>query len=136
MTVLKQGIDISEKFGAVFRLGALYNTLGYCYSEIVMPDQAWNYNQRAVEAVRAQMDQDTAGFRVYAEMHAQASVNLMENLFDQGKLEDACELMHTLKSISGTSDYDIARHVWESRMNYLAAQILLSKNDTDYLVVA
>ncbi|UCF85457.1 MAG: hypothetical protein JSV50_07430 [Desulfobacteraceae bacterium] len=131
MAAMKQGINISEKFGAVFRLGALYNTLGYCYSKIVLPDHAWNYNLRAVEVVRSQMDQDAAGIRLYSEMHAQATVNLMENLFDQGKLDEAWELMQSFKSESSTKDYDIARHVWASRMNYLAAQVLISRNDID-----
>jgi tetratricopeptide (TPR) repeat protein len=56
-------------------------------------------------------------------------VNLMENLFDKGKIDDAWDRMESLKEESKSDDYDMVRYVWESRMNYLAAQILLQRNE-------
>jgi len=69
------------------------------------------------------------GRRGYAEIVAQANVNLMENLFDQGKQDTAWDQMKSLKEEAKSEDFDLFRHQWESRMNYLAAQILLHRND-------
>jgi tetratricopeptide (TPR) repeat protein len=60
---------------------------------------------------------------------AQANVNLMENLFDQGKLEAAWDRMESFKEESRSKDYDLFRYRWETRMNYLAAELLLRNND-------
>jgi Flp pilus assembly protein TadD len=53
----------------------------------------------------------------------------MENLFDEGKIDEAWDRMESLKEESRSDDYDMVRYVWESRMNYLAAQILLQRNE-------
>jgi tetratricopeptide (TPR) repeat protein len=62
-------------------------------------------------------------------MVAQSSVNLLENLFDQGRLEEAWERMQSLKAEARSQEFDWFRHQWEPRMHYLAAQILLSRGD-------
>ena len=66
---------------------------------------------------------------MYAEMAAQGSVNLMESLFDQGRLEEAWDRMQSLKEESKSQEFDMFRHQWESRMHYLSAQILLARGD-------
>ena len=78
---------------------------------------------------RQLMQRHPSGRRHHAEMTAQSSVNLLENLFDQGHIEEAWERMQSLKEESGGQEFDMFRHQWESRMNYLAAQILLARND-------
>jgi len=126
---LKEGVDLSEKFGIPQRLGALHNTLGYCYGEICCPDLALRSNMESRELAERQMSQFPMGRRAYAEVRAQASVNLMENLFDQGKVDEALGLLESLKEESASEVYDMFRHQWESRMNYLEAQILLQRGD-------
>jgi tetratricopeptide (TPR) repeat protein len=69
------------------------------------------------------------GRYIYAEIVSQANVNLMENLFHQGKVDVALDRMNAFKQESRSKDYDLFRQRWESRMNYLAAQILLFRNE-------
>jgi len=131
IAILKDGIDLAEKFGVMVRMGALYNTLGYCYSEIHHPDRAWGFNVKSVEISRGLVGQESMGRRQFLEMAAQGSVNMMENLYDQGDLEKAWSGMELLKEESKNNDFDFFRYRWESRMNYLAAEMLLYRNDFD-----
>jgi tetratricopeptide (TPR) repeat protein len=71
------------------------------------------------------------GRHLYAEIVAQANVNLMENLFDQGKVDAALDRMNSFKQESKSKDYDLFRQQWESRMNYLAAQIHMVRSEFD-----
>ncbi len=129
LTGLKEGVDLSEKFGIPQRLATLHNTLGYCYGEICRPDLAWRSNMESRDLAGRQMTQIPMGRRAYAEVRAQASVNLMENLFDQGKIDEAQSMIESLREESKSELYDMFRHQWESRMNYLLAQILLQSGD-------
>ncbi len=129
IAILRKGMDISEKFGAFFRLASFHNSLGYCYGEIHQHQHAWRQNLRSEEIARRQMKEYPLGRHLYAEFAAQASVNLMENLFDQGKWDAASDRMESLKEESGSKDYDLMRYRWETRMNYLAARILLFRNE-------
>jgi len=129
ITILTDGIDIFEKFGAFFRLASFHNSLGYCYGEIHQHQHAWKLNIRSEEISRRQMEQYPLGRHMYAELAAQASVNLMENLFDQGKLDAAWDRMESFKEESRSKDYDLMRYRWETRMNYLSARILLFRNE-------
>ena len=54
----------------------------------------------------------------------------MENYFDQGNLDEAWNGIQSFRAEAKGEDFKRYRHQWESRMNYLAAQILLSRNDT------
>ncbi|MCK5196174.1 MAG: hypothetical protein KAQ71_20340, partial [Desulfobulbaceae bacterium] len=129
IAVMKDGVDVFERFGAVHRLGSLLNSLGYCYSEIHQYADAWSLNLKGEEVARRLMKEYPLGRHLYAEIAAQANVNLMENLFDQGKVDAAWDRMNSFKEESRSKDYDLFRHRWESRMNYLAAQILLFRNE-------
>jgi class 3 adenylate cyclase/tetratricopeptide (TPR) repeat protein len=129
MKVLKDGIDICEKFGTAIWLGRLFNSLGYCYQEIHHPGLASSLNERSEEVARKLMEQYPMGRETAGEVAAQAKVNLMENLFDQGKSDEAWRLMQSFSEESKRDDYDRSRDQRESRMNYLAAQILLHRND-------
>jgi class 3 adenylate cyclase/tetratricopeptide (TPR) repeat protein len=106
IAIIRNGIDILEKFG-----------------------QAWKYNLRSDEITRGQMEKYPMGIRAYAEMLAQANVNLMENLFDQGKQDAAWDRIKSFEEEAKSEDFVIMRHQWESRMNYLATQILLHRNE-------
>jgi class 3 adenylate cyclase/tetratricopeptide (TPR) repeat protein len=131
IAILKEGIDICEKFGGGLHLGRLYNGLGYCYREIHHSERAWSVNLRSEEIARQQMEQYPTGRSTTGEVVAQASVNLMEDLFDQGNLEQASHRMKSFKEESKSDDYDRARDRWEVRMDYLAAQIFLLRGDFD-----
>ena len=44
METIKKKIELCERFGASYRLGALSNCLGYCYGELYQHEQALGYN--------------------------------------------------------------------------------------------
>jgi Flp pilus assembly protein TadD len=53
----------------------------------------------------------------------------MENLFDQGKQDEAWERMISFEQEAKSDDFAIFRILWETRMEYLAARILLERNE-------
>ena len=61
VVALKHGIDLCEKFGGALHLGRLYNTLGYCYSEIHHPEEAWKWNMKGEGIARKLMEQYPVG---------------------------------------------------------------------------
>ena len=127
--LLKEGIDNCEKLGGEFMLGRLYNALGYCYQEIHDPEQAWALNLQSEKVARELMKKYPMGSEMAGEVVAQASVNLMENLFDQNKIEEAWHRLKSLEQESKSGDYARARDQRGSRMKYLAAQILVSRGE-------
>jgi tetratricopeptide (TPR) repeat protein len=129
MELLKEGIDICEKLGGDLMLGRLYNSMGYCYQEIHAPEKAWNFNLRSEKVSHELMKQYPMGREMAAEVVAQAKVNLMENLFDQGNLEEAWHRLKSFEEESKSGDYVRARDQRGSRMNYLAAQILVCRKE-------
>jgi class 3 adenylate cyclase/tetratricopeptide (TPR) repeat protein len=129
--ILRDGIDICEKLGGDLFLGRLYNSLGYCYQEIHHLERAWSLNLRSEEVARRQMEQYPMGREMAGETVAQANVNLMENFFDQGKLEEAWHRMKSLEGEAKSDDYVRGRDRWEVRKDYLASRILLLRNDID-----
>ncbi|MGD8983090.1 MAG: hypothetical protein PVI53_03650, partial [Desulfobacteraceae bacterium] len=129
MELIKEGIDICEKLGGELMLGRLYNALGYCYQEIHDPERAWDLNLRSEKVARELMKQYPMGREMAGEVVAQASLNLMENLFDQGKPEEAWHRLKSLDKESKGGDYVRARDQRGSRMNYLAAQILVCRKE-------
>jgi len=128
---LKHGIDLCEKFGGAVHLGRLYNTLGYCYSEIHHPGEAWKWNLKSQGIARKLMEQYPMGAPIAAEIVAQANVNLMENLFDQGKTEEVWDRIKSLEEESKSSDYYRSRDRWEARLDFLTSLILLQREKFD-----
>ena len=133
MPLFREGIEICEKSGNTYYLVRLYNCLGYCYSEIYQPRKAWNWNVRCEEMARKLMLQYPMGRKMSAEVAAQASVNLMENLFDQGNPDGAWDRIKSLETEAESKGDDFARlrDLWYSRMEYLASQILLQRENVD-----
>jgi len=128
---LKRGIDICEKFGIFLRFGRLLNTVGYSYGEIHQTESALAFNHRAERVSRSLMKKYPMGKHQYAEMVAQSTVNLIENLVDQRNVEKAWKILKDFETEALSQDYDWLRYQWESRMNYLAATLLLQRNDID-----
>jgi tetratricopeptide (TPR) repeat protein len=129
MELLREGIDICEKFGGELMLGRLYNALGYCYQEVHAPERAWNLNLRSEKVSRELMKQYPMGREMAGEVVAQARVNLMENLFDQDKPEEAWHKLKSFEEKSKSGEYVRAHDQRGSRMNYLAAQILVCQKE-------
>jgi tetratricopeptide (TPR) repeat protein len=129
ITLIKEGIGICEKLGGMFFLARLYNCLGYCFSEILHPERAWLLNLESEKMARNQMLQHPVGRQAAAEVVAQANVNLIENLLDQGKQDEAWERIISLEQEANSDDFTNLRILWETRMQYLASQILLERNE-------
>jgi len=131
LTALKHGIDLCEKFGGVVHLGRLYNTLGYCYSEIHRSEEAWKWNLKSEGIARKLMEQYPMGGLIPGEIVANANVNLMENLFDQGKMGEAWDRIKSFEEESKSPGYNRSRDRWESRLHCLASLILLQLDKVD-----
>ena len=86
-------------------MGRLYNTLGYCYGEIHHPEEAWKWNLKSEGIARKLMEQYPHG-GPRREIVAQANVNLMENLFDQGNTEEVWDRIESFEEESKSPDYD------------------------------
>ena len=65
------------------------------------------------------------------EIVANANINLMENLFDQRKTEQAWDRIKSFKEESTSSNYSRARDRWEARLDFLTALILLQREKFD-----
>ncbi|HSR11087.1 MAG TPA: adenylate/guanylate cyclase domain-containing protein [Thermodesulfobacteriota bacterium] len=129
-SVLNHGIDLFEKHGAAVHLGRLYNSLGYCYSEIHHPEEAWRWNLKSHELARKLVEQYPTGL-IPKEIVSQANVNMMENLFDQAKKEEAWSQIKSFESESKSPDFDKSRDRWESRLDALASLILIEREEFD-----
>jgi tetratricopeptide (TPR) repeat protein len=128
---LKHGIDLCEKLEGAVHLGRLYNTLGYCYSEIHHPEEAWKWNLKSEEIARKFMEQYPMGGLNAGEIIANANINLMENLFDRGKTEEVWDRIKSFKEESKSSNYSRSRDRWEARLDFLTSLILLERNNID-----
>ena len=130
-SILKHGLDLSLKYGPFWRHAALLNCLGYCYGEIYQSKKALALNRESEKLARKLFDENPMGRLMYGEIAIIARINIMENLYDMGKIDSACEMMRTSEKLSLAQDYDLVRHVWSSRMRYLAAQMLLQNNSVE-----
>ncbi|MBT4643287.1 MAG: AAA family ATPase [Deltaproteobacteria bacterium] len=131
MTMLEEGIDICEKYGNILLLGRLLNSLGYCHGELYQTEHALELNLKSYEVSRKLMEMYPMGRQFAGEVVAQANVNLMENLIDQGKTEAALKRLNSFEAESNSPDYQRARYRWKTRMKILEAQILIDQGDID-----
>jgi class 3 adenylate cyclase/tetratricopeptide (TPR) repeat protein len=128
---LNHGIELCEKLGSPIHLGRLYNTVGYCYSEIHHPEEAWRWNLKSDGIARKLIEQYPMRGLIAGEIVAQASVNLMENLFDQGKTEEAWSRIKPFEEESKGPDYYRSRDRWTARLDFLTSLILLQRGSID-----
>lgn len=126
---LREGIEICERFGARYRLDTLYNCLAYCYGEIYQLERARELNAKAEEIARMLMVKYPFGRRQWAHGLGEAVMGLTETLFDQGDEDTAWKRLKSLEQESRSEDFDMNRYQWESRLNLLAAEILVHRND-------
>ena len=128
---LNHGIELCEKLRSPIHLGRLYNTVGYCYSEIHHPEEAWRWNLKSDGIARKLIEQYPMRGLIAGEIVAQASVNLMENLFDQGKTEEAWSRIKPFEEESKGPDYYRSRDRWTARLDFLTSLILLQRGNID-----
>ena len=131
ISLIRRSIDMCEKFGAIYLLGPLYNCLGYCYGEIYQIEQAQKFNLKSEEISRRLLEKYPMGRRQWAHALGNTETNLVENLFDQGKIDEAWGRIRATDQESKGEGFDWNRYQWESRLNYLAVQILLLRSDLD-----
>jgi class 3 adenylate cyclase/tetratricopeptide (TPR) repeat protein len=131
ISALNHGVDLCEKLGSPIHLGRLYNTLGYCYGEIHRPEEAWKWNLKSEAIARRLMEQYPTTGLMAGEIVAQASVNLMENLFDQGKSEEVWKRIEAFKEGSKSPDYYRSRDRWTARLDFITSLILLQREKVD-----
>jgi tetratricopeptide (TPR) repeat protein len=123
--IINDGIELIEKFGESLNLSRLYNTLGYCFQEIYHPNRAWALNIKGRDLAMEIAGKYPMGRQKALETAAQAEVNLMENLSDSGRIDEAWQKIETFREVSKSDDYIKFLDQRDSRMNYLAAQIML-----------
>jgi tetratricopeptide (TPR) repeat protein len=126
---LNKGIDICEKFGVYIFLGSLINCLGYCYGEIYQEEEAWKNNLKSEEIALRLLKKYPMGRKQWAHALAQAETSLAENLLDQGNIDEAWTRIRELEKKAKGEEFNNQRLQWESRMNYIKAQILLRRNE-------
>jgi class 3 adenylate cyclase/tetratricopeptide (TPR) repeat protein len=125
-----QWIDILEQNAIYLNLGRCYNGLGWTYSEVYDLENALQLNNRALENVVTLRRSPAMAFTAL-EMKSQAEVNLMENKFEMGKVDDAWEHMTRFEKESAHPDYDLVRYRWSTRMKDLKGTIVLSRGDLE-----
>jgi tetratricopeptide (TPR) repeat protein len=84
---------------------------------------------KAEEISRMLIEKYPFGRRQWAHGLGEAVMGLAENLFDLGNQDMAWKRLKSLEEESSSADFDMNRYQWESRMNLLAAEILLHRND-------
>jgi tetratricopeptide (TPR) repeat protein len=131
ISLIRSGIDVCEKFGVFVYLGPLYTCLGYSYAEIYQLEQAWKCDLKGEEIARRLLEKFPMGRRQWAHALGHAETSLEENLLDQGKADEAWERIRATEQEYGSEGFDWNRYQWESRRDYLAAQILLFRNELD-----
>ena len=128
--LLSQWIDIMEQNSIYLSLGRCYNCLGWVYAELYDLEKAFRLNNKALENVGT-LRKSPAILFLALEMQAQTEVNLMENKFEMGKVDEAWKHMTRFEEVSANPDYDLLRHRWSTRMKDLKGSILLSQGKLD-----
>ncbi|MBT4512643.1 MAG: AAA family ATPase, partial [Chloroflexi bacterium] len=123
-------IDIFEQNPNYLLLGRFYNIHGWTCSELYDLEKAFSFNQQALEVKKSVIEDATTIFSA-SEVTAQTEVNLMENKFEMGKLDDAWEHINRLEEKSKHPDFDMGRFRWLIRLRVLKGNILIVKGDLD-----
>jgi len=127
---LSQWIDIMEQNSIYLNLGRCYNCMGWVYAELYDLEKAFRLNNKALENV-VTLRKSPAILYSALEMQSMAEVNLMENKFEMGKVDEAMEHIIRFEEVSANLDYDFIRYRWLTRMKDLKGNILLSQGNLD-----
>jgi tetratricopeptide (TPR) repeat protein len=125
-----QWIDILERNSIYVILGRVYNGQGWTYSEVYDLEKASAFNKKSLENAIVLRKKPAIVFAA-SEMQAMAEVNLMENKFEMGMIEDAWKHITRFEKVSIDSAYDLNRDRWSPRMKILKGTLLLNRGDLD-----
>jgi tetratricopeptide (TPR) repeat protein len=128
--LLERQIDIMERNSIYIHLGRLYNTLGWTYSEVYNFEKALDFNNRALGFV-GKLRRSPAMLPWALEIQTQTEINLMENNYMTGKVNETWEHLTRYEKESSHPDYDYIRWRWSIRMKDLKGTILLRTGDLD-----
>jgi class 3 adenylate cyclase/tetratricopeptide (TPR) repeat protein len=127
---LREWIDLMEQNSIYLNLGRCYNSLGWAYSEIYDFQRAISLNKKALENVSTLRTSPSLLFSAL-EMEGQSQVNLMENKFDMGSVDEAWDHIVRFEQVSDQPEYAFLRDRWASRLELLKGNILLSRGNLD-----
>lgn len=100
------------------------------YSELYDLKKAYSFNKLALENVNT-LRKSPAIIYSALEMQSMAEVNLMENKFEMGQVDEAWKHLTRFEEVSAHPDYAFLRDRWLTRMNDLKGTILLGREDID-----
>jgi class 3 adenylate cyclase/tetratricopeptide (TPR) repeat protein len=127
---INEWLDLAEQNALYLALGRIYNSFGWVLSEIYSIDKAFDFNQKSLgNAISLQ--KSPAMIISASEMQAMAEVNMMENKFDMGDVDEAWNHIIRFEEVSKHPNYDIHRIRWSTRMKDLKGNILLDRGDLD-----
>jgi len=123
-------LESVEQNNLSIMLGRIYNSIGWGLSETYSLDKAIDFNQKSLEHSIGLLKQPAL---IYSgsEQRAMAEVNIMENRYEMGDIDEAWNHILQFEEISGHTNYDIQRIRWSTRMKNLKGNILLKRGDLD-----
>ena len=127
---LSQWIDIMEQHSIFMNLPRSCNCIGWTYSEIYNIEKSFHFNNRALDNI-ATLRKSPALIYSVLEMQAMTEVNLMENKFEMGKIDETWEHITRFEVESSHPDYFLFRDRWLTRLKDLKGTILLSRGELD-----
>jgi tetratricopeptide (TPR) repeat protein len=104
--------------------------MGWAYSEIYNLEKAFHCNNRALDNVPT-LRKSPAYIYSASEAHAQTEVNLIENKFEMGKIDEAWEHINRFEVESSHPDYVLLPDRWLTRLKDLKGTILLGRGELD-----
>ena len=130
ITFLSHWKEIMERNAIYINLGRCCNSLGWAYAEVYDLQRALQCNQQASDII-AMLQRSPSHLLQASEMQAMTEVNLMENEFEMGKVDEAWQHLTSFEQESAHPDYDLRRDRWTLRMMDLKGRILLRRGDLD-----
>ena len=125
---LNHWLDIAEQNALYLALGRIYNSFGWVLSETYSIDKAFDFNQKSLENAIS-LQKSPALIISASEMIAMAEINIMENKFAMGNIDEAWNHIIRFEEVSKHPNYDIHRIRWSTRMKDLKGNILLGRGD-------
>ncbi|MDH7500027.1 MAG: tetratricopeptide repeat protein, partial [candidate division NC10 bacterium] len=122
--------EIMERNAIYINLGRCCNSLGWAYAELYDLERALQCNQQASHVI-AILRKSPSHFLQALEMQTMTEVNLMENAFDVGKVDEAWQHLASFEQTSAHPDYGLRRDRWTLRMMDLKGRVLLRRGDLD-----
>lgn len=130
ISFLNQWLDLAKQNSLYLALGRIYNSFGWVLSEIYSIDKALDFNHKSLENAIG-LRRSPALIISASEMQAMAEINIMENTFEMGDVDEAWNHITRFEEVSNHPNYDIQRIRWSTRMRDLKGNILLGRGDLD-----